>query len=329
MEPISMDESESDFYGSEDVVARLRNRVRTFDTAKWQRDRQAANRVRQPLLHGIVPSNYPELYNPYAGVSYAWQFAETVEDFLVRLPPATTEATSACPWIYICNPSVRRKNNDEAQNQTSRGNEDEAPEEEGTQLASLIEGGAERLHLLRTFTEAARNTAQPPSRIQKGIREEKRHAVTDILTLAHKCRVQAGKWMLFCPRQEVNGVWGVVAKATANNELGIAAKVAPRPADGERAHRLICVYTADFNDLEDVARVLERLQELGIANANGPAIFYKPVGTPGSSEPHCTAPWTSEEVALGWWFQLLWVRDLRETQHYKLPGRAFRVFHPT
>ncbi|KAL2752202.1 hypothetical protein ACRALDRAFT_1078234 [Sodiomyces alcalophilus JCM 7366] len=276
MEPMSIDESESDFYGSDDVIARLHDRVRTFDVARWRRERQASGHGCRTLPRRDVASNDSKLHNPYAGVSYAWQFSETVEEFLARLPPATTEATLGRPWIYICNPFIRRRTKDEAQNQASRGNEDEAPEEEGTQSARLIKGGTERLHLLTSFMEAARNTTRSSSRIQKEINEEKRHAVTDILMLAHACKVKAGKWMLFCQPQEVNRIWGMVAKATANNELGIAAKVAPRPGDGERRARLICVYTADFNDLEDVARVLRRLQELGIADVNGRAIYYKP-----------------------------------------------------
>ena len=55
--------------------------------------------------------------------------------------------------------------------------------------------------------------------------------------------------MLFCSAMEVNDVWATIAHATAANELGIAAKVAPKPIDGDsRRDRLICVYTTDFKD---------------------------------------------------------------------------------
>lgn len=57
-------------------------------------------------------------------------------------------------------------------------------------------------------------------------------------------------------------MWAKVARATANNELGIAAKVSPRE-DPDR-HRLVCIYTRDFNDKDDVARVLKRLKELDL-----------------------------------------------------------------
>ena len=83
--------------------------------------------------------------------------------------------------------------------------------------------------------------------------------------------------MLFCPPGEVNEVWRIIAKATANNELGLAAKVAPKPDnDDPRKDRLICVYTADFKDKPDVGRVLQKLRELRLVEAKGRPIYYKP-----------------------------------------------------
>lgn len=82
--------------------------------------------------------------------------------------------------------------------------------------------------------------------------------------------------MLFCSVFQVNEVWETVAKATANNELGIGAKVAPRSTTDKRTDRLICVYTADFSDTKDVKRVAEKLKQLGLIQARDRAIYYKP-----------------------------------------------------
>jgi hypothetical protein len=83
--------------------------------------------------------------------------------------------------------------------------------------------------------------------------------------------------MLFCPPQEVNEVWQIVAKSTADNELGIAAKVAPRnETEDTRKDRLICVYTEDFSNKADVGRVLQKLRELKLVDARGRPIYYKP-----------------------------------------------------
>lgn len=80
--------------------------------------------------------------------------------------------------------------------------------------------------------------------------------------------------MIFCPPHEVNEVWAAIARATANNDLGIAAKVAP-DAGEDRKERLICIYTKDFTDVGDVARVLAKLKELGLVESKGRGIFYK------------------------------------------------------
>lgn len=86
-------------------------------------------------------------------------------------------------------------------------------------------------------------------------------------------------------------MWELVAKATANNELGIAAKVAPRsPFEDQRKDRIICVYTADFNDKADVGRVLQRLRELRLVETKGRLVYYKP----GESHPQ-QLPWMSDE----------------------------------
>lgn len=82
--------------------------------------------------------------------------------------------------------------------------------------------------------------------------------------------------MIFCEPSKVNAVWETVARATANGELGIAAKVAPRPEPALQARtRLICVYTRDFRDRRDTWRVLERLRVLRLVEAGKP-LYYKP-----------------------------------------------------
>jgi hypothetical protein len=83
--------------------------------------------------------------------------------------------------------------------------------------------------------------------------------------------------MFFPEPNYVDDVWGVVARATAANDLGVAAKVAPKDDDEGRmgAARLICVYTRDFRDKDDVARVLTRLRELELVRTNGRPVYYK------------------------------------------------------
>lgn len=83
--------------------------------------------------------------------------------------------------------------------------------------------------------------------------------------------------MLFVEPAFVNEVWERVAQATARNELGIAAKVAPREERGSARERLVCIYTYDFRDRDDIARVLHRLRQLELVRdrATGKYIYYK------------------------------------------------------
>ncbi|KAM3459237.1 hypothetical protein NHJ6243_007061 [Beauveria neobassiana] len=176
------------------------------------------------------------------------------------------------PWIYICNPYIPRVAKSEGLGQTNKGNEDEGPEQEGARLDVVIEGGMERLELLDTFLREVPNFGIPPSTTEREKNKERSQATQDILHLAH-----IGKWMIFCDVLDVNEVWELVAKATASNELGIAAKVAPRPEQGDpRKELLICVYTKDFMDKVDIGRVVQRLKELGLADGKSKRIYYKP-----------------------------------------------------
>jgi hypothetical protein len=191
--------------------------------------------------------------------------------------------------------------NEDGQAGVGRGNEDEAPSEEGSQISVAMQGAQERLDILSTFVRKAESMSKSKAMAEKEANKERKQAAADILSLAHAAKVRAGKvswrqtpapklqasrpnqctdkrqWMLFCSAQDVNHVWSIVATATAANELGIAAKVAPKPVDDDtRRDRLICVYTADFQDKADVGRVLQKLRELKLVEARSRAIYYKP-----------------------------------------------------
>ncbi|KAK2612126.1 hypothetical protein QQS21_001856 [Conoideocrella luteorostrata] len=158
-----------------------------------------------------------------------------------------------------------------------RGNEDEGPVQTGSQLHVVVQGGMERLELLAELEQKVKNSQKSSDLIRRELFQERRNASADILDLAHAGRVQTGKWMIFCSPTAVNEVWELVAGATANNELGIAAKVAPRPEFDElRKDRIICIYTADFKDKADVSRVLQRIRELRLADYYQRPIYYKP-----------------------------------------------------
>lgn len=81
--------------------------------------------------------------------------------------------------------------------------------------------------------------------------------------------------MLFTPAQNHDDVWKKIKKATESEGLGFAAKAATaRPNLNQVRPRVLltCVYTYDFEDLDDVRGVLSELRTLGF---NG-RLSYKP-----------------------------------------------------
>ena len=82
--------------------------------------------------------------------------------------------------------------------------------------------------------------------------------------------ILTGKWLVFRPREQIDDVWMIIKEKTRNGELGIAAKVSTL-FQGKDRH-VICVYTENYFDKEDVFRVRESLRNLGIEET----LYYKP-----------------------------------------------------
>lgn len=263
--------------GDEEAVSQLLARVDSSDPAAALRDLMLTIPSHPGKQARVTATRAGHLHNPYEGVRYAWQLDETVDAFLARLPPSTTRVTADDHWIYICNPFVPLEPKSQSANQHVSGCEDEAPLEHDTELDLFIQGGMERLHLLSDFIGKAKSMAKTKSIATREIKGERALAVTQILGLAHHLHVRCGKWMLFPGPGAVDDVWAVVARATAANELGVAAKVAPKGEEREPqgSARLICIYTRDFKDKDDVARVLGRMRELELVRANSRPIYYK------------------------------------------------------
>lgn len=79
--------------------------------------------------------------------------------------------------------------------------------------------------------------------------------------------------MLFPTTDQVDPVWKTVVTALDQGKLGSIAKVATD--DGSGQARLICVYTDNFGDKEDVKRVLRALAEIDLVIAESRPIYYK------------------------------------------------------
>ncbi|KAH6649651.1 hypothetical protein F5144DRAFT_616753 [Chaetomium tenue] len=251
---------DSDFYGDEGTTSAFKARVDQFDVVEWW-DRR--NAVTSHLQHAARKQPAPtlrngRLHNLYEGLPGAWQLSEPIENFLSRLPPSTTDLRPGLDWIHVANPYT--------------------PPGPGQALTQFCKGGEERLALFAEFEQmatasSAKTSGRALMALKKELADERRELVEDLRDLAGACNIVMGKWMLFPEPEHVDEIWAKVAMATVNGELGIAAKVATR-VEAEKA-RLVCVYTSDFRDKDDVARVLNTMRELELVRPSGKQVYYK------------------------------------------------------
>ncbi|PWR71934.1 putative phosphothreonine lyase domain-containing protein [Methanospirillum lacunae] len=82
---------------------------------------------------------------------------------------------------------------------------------------------------------------------------------------------KAGKWLIFVPPDQVDDIWKKIRDLTWQNELGISAKVSTskRNPDSRDYRKVMYVYTADWENEEEVMRVREKLRSIGIADRIG------------------------------------------------------------
>lgn len=82
----------------------------------------------------------------------------------------------------------------------------------------------------------------------------------------HDWTDRSGKWLLFVPLKQLDEKWAIIAKETESGQLGIAAKAATAKPNGLSQNKwvkVICVYTYDSTDQQDVRRVRDHLRRLG------------------------------------------------------------------
>lgn len=85
---------------------------------------------------------------------------------------------------------------------------------------------------------------------------------------------KSGKWLVFTEISELDIIWQKIKKATKKGILGIYAKAAtakPKPNISSQNEKVICVYTYNWLDTDDVFRVEKKLRSIGIKQT----LYYK------------------------------------------------------
>lgn len=148
-------------------------------------------------LENVKTTEAATLYNPYEGVFSARQLGESVDEFLERLPPASSAATDIIPWIYIANPYRKAPKKDEFGQKES----DEAPPDEDSDWAQFVVLGGNLLEELTTIRHSIEKekTSKAKSTITKAVNIEKNKIVKKLLDTAVELHCTSGK--VSFPRQ--------------------------------------------------------------------------------------------------------------------------------
>lgn len=90
--------------------------------------------------------------------------------------------------------------------------------------------------------------------------------------ISKKYNFRSGKWLIFEPPDNIDRRWKTIADAIEKGELGPSAKVSTAINKRNSDKHVICVYTSNYFDKDEVMQVREKLRELGIEER----IYYKP-----------------------------------------------------
>ena len=207
------------------------------------------------LAHAVQNAPPKILWNPYSHQKNARQLDETIDAFLERLPPSAAVVEDD-GFIWVANPHAERH-----------------PVQDD--LAGLTRAGQKILSSHAYLKEHVEKNSYPKTKKAKDDRER---LVTELREAAIKYHVLTGKWMLFPSVRDIDQVWKDIVTAVVEDRLGIAAKVATTDGSRGDSGRLICVYTRDFTDGNDVWRVLEELFNIDMVKrkpGDGRGIYYK------------------------------------------------------
>lgn len=218
--------------------------------------------ARRSRPSSTTPVTAAVIHNPFEGqVASARQLNESPSDFVNRLAPSQIHRDDAGPWLWIADPCQKHEFLDHDHSRLLA---------DGEQLL--------RQYKLHKQQMEAKSRGIAMSTNAKRLRAAQNQLAENIRLLALECNVKTGKWMLFPRIEALDRTWQAICEAVVSGKLGSTAKVAT--GGSERGHdgvRLICVYTRDFTNEEDIKRVLDRLLRMGLVDqrreANG--IWYK------------------------------------------------------
>jgi hypothetical protein len=181
--------------GDEAVKQDFEGRASDFSVAAWWKHRipSLTELANANITAGVV-KEIAVLFNPYEGEFCGRQLNETVEEFLERLPPATTPVSGRIPWIYIANPYRKARKFPKVGN--SRGDLNaEGPPADDSDWAQFVVLGGKLLDGLMDIRHdmEKKKVGAAKSAVTKAVNVQRDMIVKKLLDTAVDCHCTSGK----------------------------------------------------------------------------------------------------------------------------------------
>ncbi|KAK7552502.1 hypothetical protein IWX49DRAFT_587205 [Phyllosticta citricarpa] len=266
---------DSSFYGDDETKAELEHKSATFTTRPYwsSHDQLLATVVqktrankpttppkrkiedKQPIVREEIPNEQVE--PPIASNWY--QSTETVDEFLKRMSPLDTVVEhTGFPWIWVQSPNSSAYNK-------------HRPDEE-----AFCAKGQELLESYRQKKAKIErdNPSASKGSVTSKLYRDRLKLKDDIEGLMLQTNMACGKWLLRPSIIDASRFWKQICLGVLDGRLGHTAKIATTSITKPENIRLICVYTKDCFDIEDMIRVLRALIEMDLVSKEQP-IYYK------------------------------------------------------
>lgn len=173
----------------------LEERASTFDVEEWWEHKEISlNEIAAANIAAATESKVATLYNPYEGNPCGRQLGETVEEFLTRLPPATTQVSLQLPWIYIANPYLKAPSAIKPEHSQEEVTAEGPPDEDSDWAKFVVLAGnlLEELTGIKHEIEK-KNVGKAKSTITRQLNVQKEKIVKKILEAATELHCTSGK----------------------------------------------------------------------------------------------------------------------------------------
>jgi len=130
-------------------------------------------------------------------------------------------------------------------------------------LVSIVQKDFPNHKIIVSFREDDKDFDSRPSKITSSFWVTANRKIGDYPSSSEN----SGKWLIFALKSEIDLIWQKIKEATENGILGNNSKVSTakdNPNSSDKNRGVICVYSYDWTDKNDVIKIREELRKLGV-----------------------------------------------------------------